>query len=343
MICFPNCEPTASFHKKLTFKVGSDIVHLTMLRQTQLLSLLDKVLKQNARLRKGSEAVYFCPFCNHHKKKLEVNLDTQLWECWVCHTAGRSIRSLFKRLQANQAYYIELYKIIGKGPPQKSKEKGVDAPILSLPVEFQPMSRYSKSLEYACAYTYLKGRGVTKEDILRYNIGYCERGEYAKRIIIPSYDGDGNINFFSSRSYGENLSNRLFKYKNPSWSKDIIGFQLLINWGEPVTLVEGGFDAIAVRRNAIPLFGTMMSNMLKEAIVANGIWRVNILLDNDALSQAVGIYEFIERLSGDEIDVHLIKLDDKDPSVLGYEKVNEIIAASRPFGFKEMIRTKLNL
>jgi DNA primase len=232
---------------------------------------------------------------------------------------------------------------VGGSRPYNTKESTESASILSLPQEFLPLSTYSKSLEYACAYTYLKGRGVTKEDILRYNIGYCERGEYAKRIIIPSYDSDGNLNFFSSRVYDENTPNKMFKYKNPPWSKDIIGFQLLINWGEPVTLVEGGFDAIAVRKNAIPLFGTTMSNTLKEAIIANGVWRVNILLDNDALSKAIEIYEFIEKLSNDEIDVHLIKLDDKDPSVLGYEKINEIIENSHPFGFKEMIRLKMTL
>lgn len=309
-----------------------------MLRQTQLLSLLDKVLKQNARLRKGNEAVYFCPFCNHYKKKLEINLDTQLWECWVCHIAGRSIRSLFKKLQVHTTYYTELYKIIGKPISHKRKE-GDESPILSLPTEFQPISHYSKSLEYACAYTYLKGRGVTKEDILRYNIGYCERGEYAKRIIIPSYDGDGNLNFFSSRTYNDNL----YKYKNPSWSKDIIGFQLFINWGEPVTLVEGAFDAISVRNNSIPLFGTTMSNMLKEAFIENGVWRVNILLDNDALKKAVEIYEFIGNLQVYEIDVHLIKLKDKDPSILGFEKVTELINNSEPFGFKDMIQLKMSL
>ncbi len=310
-----------------------------MLRQTQLLSLLDKVLKQNARLRKGNEAVYFCPFCNHYKKKLEINLDTQLWECWVCHARGRSIRSLFKQLRVIQFYYDELYQIIGKSRSHKPKETEEPSQILSLPIEFQSLVTYSKSLEYACAYTYLKGRGVTKEDILRYNIGYCEQGEYAKRIIIPSYDGNGNLNFFSSRTYNDNL----YKYKNPPWSKDIIGFQLLINWGEPVTLVEGAFDAISVRKNAIPLFGTTMSNMLKEAIVQNSVERVNILLDNDALKKAIEIYDFIEKLQVNEIDVHLIKLDDKDPSVLGFEKVNEIINESKPFGFSDMIRLKMSL
>jgi hypothetical protein len=110
-----------------------------------------------------------------------------------------------------------------------------------------------------------------------------------------------------------------------------------------VTLVEGAFDAISVRKNAIPLFGTTMSNSLKEAFIENGVWRVNIVLDNDALKKAIDIYEFIEKLQVDDIDVHLIKLDDKDPSVLGFERVNQIIDESKPFGFSDMIKLKMNL
>lgn len=308
-----------------------------MLQQAQLLSLLDKVLKQSAYIRKGEEAVYFCPFCNHYKKKLEINLETQLWECWVCHARGRSLRSLFKQLRVNHAYYVELYKIIGKGVPKRISDE--QSEVLALPQEFHPLSSPKNSMEFGAALSYLTSRGITKDDIIRYNIGYCEYGEYAKRIVIPSYDDEGNLNFFSSRTYYDNL----FKYKNPPWSKDIIGFQLLINWDCPVTLVEGALDAIAIRKNAIPLFGTTMSYMLKEAIVANGVSRVNIVLDNDALKKAIEIYDFIGQLQVHEIDVHLLKLDDKDPSVLGFQKINELINQSKPFGFSDMIRLKMSL
>jgi DNA primase len=310
-----------------------------MLRQTQLLSLIDKVLKQNARLRKGNEAVYYCAFCNHHKKKLEVNLDTQLWECWVCHAAGRSIRSLFKKLQVSQIYYTELYQIIGKGHSYKPKQSGDASQILALPSEFIPLSVYSKSLEFACAYTYLKGRGITKEDILRYNIGYCERGEYSKRIVIPSYDDDGNLNFFSSRVYNDNNDN-LFKYRNPPWSKNIIGFQLLINWGEPVTLVESVFNAISIRNNAIPLFGKSMSNMLKEKMVEYGVSKVNVCLDNDAEKDAISMCEELTSL---EIDSYFVELTKKDPNEIGFEKMAELISDAKLVDFPFLIRKKMNL
>ena len=311
-----------------------------MLQQVQLVSLLDKALSQSARIRKGHEAVYFCPFCNHYKKKLEINLETQNWQCWVCHVAGKSIRSFFKKLRVNYSYYAELYKIVGEYQFQPSVADDEKYEIKELPKYFLPLSSCIKSMEYGIAISYLRSRGITKNDIFRYNIGYCENGEYRHRIVIPSYDKDGNINFFSARSYYEGT---FMKYKLPPWSKDIIGFELFVNWNEPITLVEGQWDAIAVRKNAIPLFGTTISNHLREAIINNGVWRVNIVLDNDAMKSAIKIFDNIERFKTFDIDVHLIKLKDKDPSVLGFQKIDEIIRESKPTEFSDIIKMKMNL
>ena len=311
-----------------------------MLHQAQLTSLLDRALNQTARIRKAHESVYFCPFCNHYKKKLEVNLETEDWQCWVCHTAGNSIRSLFKRLRVNHAFYTELYKLVGKKGYRPKESTDEKQQILSLPEEFIPLRLPCKTLECGNALSYLKSRGITRTDILRYNIGYCESGEFRRRIVIPSYDANGNVNFFSARAYYENTT---MKYMLPAWSKDIIGFELFINWNEPISLVEGQFDAISIRRNAIPLFGTTISDRIREAIVENGVWRVNIILDNDALKSAIRIFDEIEKLKGDGVDVHLIILKDKDPSVLGFAKINEIINQSKPFDFSDIIKLKMSL
>jgi hypothetical protein len=55
-------------------------------------------------------------------------------------------------------------------------------------------------------YLILKSRGITKNDIEKYNIGYCETGRYAKMIIIPSYDENGQLNYFTGRSFEKNLT-----------------------------------------------------------------------------------------------------------------------------------------
>jgi DNA primase len=309
-----------------------------VLQQSKLISLLNKVFRQTAYIRKDAEAIYHCPFCNHYKKKLEINTISQSWHCWVCNAAGKSIRSLFRKLKVSRPFYNELYEIVGGGDYNKSQSAVETIVNLSLPDEFLPLSKPTKSLEYGNAINYLRSRKVTRDDILRYNIGYAEQGEYRQRIIIPSYDKGGNINFFSSRTYYDNSDT--MRYKNPPWSKNIVGFELFINWDLPITITEGALDALAIRRNAIPLFGTLMSDNLKQTLIKNGVWQVNIVLDSDAIKKAINIYEFLER---HEIEAKLIKLEDKDPSMLGFQKITEIIHATEPMDFSSLIAMKMSI
>ena len=310
-----------------------------MLKESQLFSLLDRVLRQTAYIRKNEEAVYFCPFCSHYKKKLEINVRTQEWHCWICNSCGRSIKSLFYKLKVSPSLFDELYKIIGENWT-KPADIITWPQTHSLPDEFIPLWKSSNLLGYGEAMSYLQDRHVSMDDIIRYNIGYCEEGTYRQRVIVPSYNWNGDVNFFAARTY---LGGNTYKYMLPPWSKDIIGFELFINWEEPITLCEGTFDAIAIRNNAIPLFGTNLPFAVKLAIVINKVKRVNIVLDNDALKQAIDIRDRIEDFKTNDIDIHLIKLGEKDPSVMGFEAVNELINKSKPLEFSDIIREKLNL
>jgi len=314
------------------------------LQSYQLKSLIDKVLHQDGKLRKGdTEATYFCPWgCKPDKRKLEVSIDGPdfgSYHCWICNTAGRSIRSLFYKLKAKESYFNDLYKIIGKEwiYSENREKRIVD---LSLPDEFTPLWNPSKSFGYGYSMSYLKDRNVTMDDIIRYNIGYCDKGIYKDRVLVPSYNKDGNVNFFAGRAYHEGNS---YKYMLPPWPKDIIGFELFINWNyDYVTVTEGVFDAITIKNNSIPLFGTSMSNALKERIIISGIPRVNLVLDGDeaGINGAIKIYEFLQPF---DINVHFILLEEKDASVIGFEKINDIINNSSTTTFKDIIKIKLNV
>ncbi len=83
------------------------------------------------------------------------------------------------------------------------------------------------------ALAYLKSRNITDEDILKYNIGYCETGPYKNMVVIPSYDANGSLNYYTGRSFEKEPK---IKYKNPSVSRDIIPFELFINWDIPFIL-----------------------------------------------------------------------------------------------------------
>ena len=174
------------------------------------------------------------------------------------------------------------------------------------------------------ALAYLKRRNVTKADILRYNIGYCDGGVYDKMIIIPSYSHEGSLNYFVARNFNEHSP---VKYKNPPMSKDMVPFELFINWSSPLVLVEGMFDALAVKRNAIPLLGKHIQRELMKKIVTSQVQKIYIALDKDAQKDAV---KFCEQLMDEGKEVYLVDLEDKDPSEMGFKAITNLIQKTTP-------------
>jgi len=169
---------------------------------SQIVSILDDALGQTARLRKGgTQATYHCPMCpdkNLTTQKLEIAVDgphVGNYHCWRCNFRGKSFGSLLSKLKAPVKYREQIHKLTGDIRVLKRTHSNVDD-TLSLPEEFQSLSVPRVSFEYKNAMFYLKKRGISQEDILRYNIGYCESGPYENHIIIPSYDAEGKLNFF---------------------------------------------------------------------------------------------------------------------------------------------------
>ena len=299
-----------------------------------LLSILETVLGRSKKT-SGNNVSFKCPCCNHYKHKLEVDLSTQYWHCWVCNAKGRKLYILFKKANASHVQIQDLNKEVGTYIPVKEDS---DKSSVMLPPEFQLILNGNKNNpEFRNALHYLKTRGITREDIVRYNIGYCETGEYSGMIIIPSYDSNGRLNFFTGRSYYKEAT---FKHKNPKVSKDIIGFELLINWNEPITIVEGAFDAIAAKRNAIPLFGKIVLDNLKSAIINNQVKKIYIALDNDAKEKALEICQYF---INNGITVYFIELGNSDPSELGYNKFINIYNTTLPLTGSNLMMKKMGI
>ena len=159
-----------------------------------LVNLVNTVLGTSKRTARGNQA-YHCPFCNHHKPKLEVNFTENKkghnpWHCWVCGKKGKTIKGLFKLLKAPSDKFIELSKLVKTG---SEVEEVIVQNIVELPKEFKQILG-STDLKARQAYNYLKNRNVTDDDIIKYNIGYCNFGRYANMVIIPSYDENGELN-----------------------------------------------------------------------------------------------------------------------------------------------------
>lgn len=304
-----------------------------------LINVVNSVLGTGKSTSKGNYA-YHCPFCNHHKPKLEINFSENdkgenPWHCWTCNKKGKSLVTLFKAIHADPDKIKELKPYL---KISSSDITQIKSSILKLPKEFKPLINISDNdIVGKHALNYVKKRGITEDDILKYNIGYCEGGKYNNMIIVPSYDSNGNLNYFTARNFDKNST---LKYKNPDVSRDIIPFELFINWEVPLILCEGMFDAIAIKRNVIPLLGKNIQSNLMKKIVTSVVKKIYIALDKDALKEAL---QFCEQLINEGKEVYLVDLDGKDPSELGFRHFTELIQHTYPLTFSKLFEKKLNL
>ena len=174
-------------------------------------------------------------------------------------------------------------------------------------------------------------------DIIKYNLGYCEKGVYANRIIIPSYDENGNLNYFTARSFEKTNP---IKYKNPNVSRNIIPCEFFINWDLPLVLCEGPFDAIAIKRNVVPLLGKNIQSSLMKKIVMSSVSKIYIALDKDAQKQALN---FCQQLMNEGKEVYLVDMQDKDPSEMGFKQFTNVIQETDYLNFSDLLAKKLML
>ena len=306
------------------------------MNQNKIVNLLNRVLKTNGtKLKKLDEYMYWSPFISHHKPKLQINVKTQKWHCWVSGTGGRTLFQLLKKVNASNQHFDELRELVGDSPRYKKKTDSKVSEVVQLPYEFITFGNSTDSIVKRHALSYLYKRGITDDDILKYNIGYCDDGLYSNRIIIPSYDSDGQLNFFVGRDF----YNSKMKYRNSPTSKDIIGFDLFINWDEPIILCEGVFDAMAFKRNAIPLFGKNIMSTLQKKIIESRVKVIYLALDNDAIEDTIKISD---NFINNGIDVRMIKFKEKDPSEIGFENLLYLINKTTKTKFSDLMRLKLN-
>lgn len=309
-----------------------------------LLGALENILGKGYKRSRGNYA-FKCPVCNHRKPKLEINLHTNEqgenpWECWVCGgsgTRGKTIFSLLKKLHIPSEKAEQILKYVKKGSHKHSSESYANNTFLTLPEEAIQLSTASKtSIIVHTIKNYLHRRGITDNDIIKYDIHYTTSGDYAERIIIPSYSEEGTLDFFIGRTY----TNHPRTYNNCDFSKDIIFFENMINWSKPILLCEGVFDAMALRRNAIPMLGKTPSQKLLKKIITSELEDIYIVLDDDAKKEALSLAERLLKLGK---RVFLVDQFKGDPSSLGFVKITKVLQEAIELNLRTLTLHKLKM
>ena len=271
-----------------------------------------------------NDVLFKCIFCKHHKPKLSVNLDEDVdgnfgkYHCWVCDKKSISILYLLKRFNKYEA--IKLYATHIRNSRWLDidiEDENIENIELELPRGFTPLSSFSldrnknsfflnRTADEALQYI-KKERRAKNIDISSYLLGITvESKEYKNYIIIPSFDREGKLNYFTSRAFKSHLYSR---YKNCNKDRTSIIFnEININWNEPLLLVEGPLDVIRADTNATCLLGstlTKKSELLKK-IVSKGT-PIILCLDNDYVGKMKTVH-IAKLLYEYGIDVKLLKL-----------------------------------
>lgn len=263
-----------------------------------------KILKEvlGSPFNSGRESLFYCPKCKHHKKKMSVNLSKNKFKCWVCDYSGNDVTHLVRRYgtqQQKEEWYdvcdiidhsdleLRLNEILCTTPEIKSNNQKIN-----LPEEFCTLTSKKLSESALPAISYLRRRDIERNEIIKWKVGHCSSGLFKDRIIIPSFDLDGDVNYFIARSYSRTA---FPKYKNPNVPKTIIFNELFLNFKKDLVLVEGVFDAINAGGNVVPILGSTLDEKhpLFQKIIGSGI-NVYLALDHDARTKEMKITKLLD-------------------------------------------------
>ena len=281
-----------------------------------LVELLTDVLgKPKQHYESKGQISFDCPVCSDEKGldhgdgkgNLEINYGKHVYKCWSCgETYGTQgpLGKLFDKFGSKKQK--KLYELI---KPEELKKDDIRRPKLRLPEGYTSLENSNpKFIPHIEAMRYLTSRGITDEIIKKYKIGYTVNGDFSYRIIVPSYNSEGVLNYFVARSWVP----KKMKYKNPTAEKDQIIFnEGAVDWKKDVYLCEGVFDSFFLP-NPIVMLGKKMSKLLFETLYNKAEGNIIICTDGDAFKDGLKLYH---ELNGGTLynKIKIIKLpSDKD-------------------------------
>ncbi|AUV56913.1 DNA primase [Staphylococcus phage vB_SauM_LM12] len=326
------------------------------------------------------ELRYCCPFCGEKSYKFYVKqaLDSSngQYHCKKCDESGNPI-----------TFMKTYYNITGKQAFDLLESKNIDierAPLLTtnnkdlteseklilmlrgvhqdkgttsikpprLPEGYKLLKDNLNNKEIIPFLKYLKGRGITLEQIINNNIGYVINGSFYKvdgeskvslrnSIIFFTYDNDGNYQYWNTRSIEKNP---YIKSINAPAKQDEVGrkdviFNLNIARKKKfLVITEGVFDALTFHEYGIATLGKQVTeNQIKKIIDYVSIdTSIYIMLDTDALDNNI---DLAYKLKTHFNKVYFVPHGDEDANDMGTRKAFELLKQNRVLVTPESIQS----
>lgn len=291
-----------------------------------------------------SQFEFNCPsnICrlDRNKFNLNFNLNKKIFHCFKCGYHGIPHILAQDYGTAEDVKRINLlFPTSGRKEYKKLTTDFDENITCELPVDYRPLTQNWNTGYYQKSLDYLKGRRVTDDLIKKYEIGYAEAGDRRYRIIIPSRNKNGDINYYDARSFFKKSKTPYLKPKEPN-KLSIIFNEKNINFDLPVYLVEGVFDMFPLP-NCVPMLGKDLSQILIYKFIKHKT-KVILCLDEDAIADSIRIYT---ELNSYGVDVYFVEVKDdiaKYYELYGKNKLIKMIRTYKKLDFAYLYNLKLN-
>jgi DNA primase len=227
----------------------------------------------------GTDYIIFCPYHNNNRTPAgEVSKESGLFFCFGCQTT-RSLIELIMHM-TNRTYF-ETVRFIKSKETETNIEAVVNKALHQMPdfVQYDELliKRLCKqAIDSPRAMTYFEGRRLTKESVIKFDLGYSEKQD---SVVIPMQSPDGmSIGFVARTIEGKEFKN------TPGLPKSKILFNLhRVKASKIVYVVESSFDAIRLDQVGFPAVATLGANVSSSQIELLKRYFTGVVLvaDND--------------------------------------------------------------
>lgn len=292
----------------------------------------------------GKNFAVRCPICapsDRNKKKLAIRTTDDAHHCWVCGWKSYSLAPLIRKY--GTADQLQTYKTVYK-PEKSSGEITEEAPkVTPLPTDFVLLAELqgSKHPDVKAAWNYLTSREISLRDAWHYRLGISQDNRWRRRIIMPSFDDEGELNFFVARNYDP--YDKRTKYDNPDDDKYGIVFnELNIDWDKMLVICEGPFDLVKCGENSTALLGSDFSpkSRLFSQIMMHGT-PVALALDGDMWNKKTP--KIAKLLQQYDVDVKIVDTREiKDPGSSNKKEFKNLLERAITPTWENLFFDKLN-
>ena len=276
-----------------------------MIDTKERIEILTRALGACTLDRKGINAAFRCPECGGSKKqKFIVRIDTGQYHCWVCDARGASIAKVLRKLSPETA---ARWEGVTGSHQRRFIDEVVEAPKVEIPMGFKLLAESldSRDPDVRDCLDYVSSRGLGIREMWYFRLGYVKRGRLSRRVIMPSFDSEGSINYWTARTIDDRT---IGKYINPSIPRgEFIFNELNLDWRREITLVEGPFDLTKCDSNATAILGSNISrkSALFQAIARNRT-PIVLALDSDMPEKQ---HKWAKALSEFDVQVRVLNLN----------------------------------